>query len=319
MNGDTWDTSIPKNSALSDLALEYLTWLNVERGRASTSLGAYKRDLASYEAWMKACKLDDHSLIEISHLEQYIEDRKSAGFSNSTISRSISAIRGLYKFGYIENALSFNPAADLTGLKVKKTLPIALSEEQVTKLLDTPPGDDPRSLRDKAMLEVLYGSGLRISELIGISLADLDLEGAFLKVTGKGSKERIVPLGSASLRAIYLWLSPVGRPNYIPKVWKRKSDQEALFLSKRGSRISRQGAWETLGFWAKKAGLGEIWHPHLLRHSCATHMLSHGADIRVVQELLGHSSITTTQIYTSVTIEHLRRAYLGAHPRASSH
>jgi integrase/recombinase XerD len=177
-------------------------------------------------------------------------------------------------------------------------------------------GEGPLVLRDRALLELLYGTGARISEMVGLDLTDLAADDGLVRLYGKGSKERLAPMGGAAARAMAAWLSPDGRDKVAPKKWRRRGDAEAVFLNARGGRIGRNGAYGIVMRYAEKAGLGDAVSPHVLRHSCATHMLAHGADIRVVQELLGHVSIATTQLYTKVSPEHLRAAYEAAHPRA---
>jgi integrase/recombinase XerD len=183
-------------------------------------------------------------------------------------------------------------------------------------LLGAVAGDDAPARRDRAILEVLYACGLRVSELVGLSLSDLDLDAGLLRAFGKGSKERVVPVGRVAREALTAWLSPAGRGAMAPERWARRGDAEAVFLNMRGGRLSRQGAWGVVRKYGDKVGLDDKLTPHVLRHSCATHMLDHGADIRVVQELLGHASISTTQVYTKVSTERLRRIYDSAHPRA---
>ena len=176
----------------------------------------------------------------------------------------------------------------------------------------------PAGYRDRAILEVLYGTGCRISELCGLSIGDVDLHDAMARVVGKGDKQRLVPLGRMAVKALTEWLSPVGREQLVPAQWKKRDDATSVFLNQRGGRLSRQGAWGVVRHYATEAGLEDRVHPHVFRHSCATHMLDHGADIRTVQELLGHASLTTTQIYTKVSVDRLRSAYDLAHPRAKS-
>jgi integrase/recombinase XerD len=197
-------------------------------------------------------------------------------------------------------------------------LPKALAEAEIASLLGAVVGADAIALRDRAMLEVLYGTGLRISELVGLSLGDLDLDAALLRAFGKGAKERIVPLGRMARSALVDWLGPEGRPSLVPERWRRRDDADAVFLNAKGGRLSRQGAWGVVRKYGDRVGLGDRLTPHVLRHSCATHMLDHGADIRAVQELLGHASISTTQVYTMVSTERLRSVYESAHPRARS-
>jgi integrase/recombinase XerD len=197
-------------------------------------------------------------------------------------------------------------------------LPKSLSEDEVAALLAAVAGDEPVARRDRAVLEVLYGTGLRISELVGLRLADVDLESALLRAFGKGSKERVVPVGRHAVAALADWLGPGGRPALVPERWARRTDADAVFLNRRGGRLTRQGAWLVVKRWGGEVGLGPRLTPHVLRHSCATHMLDHGADIRTVQELLGHASVSTTQVYTRVSTERLFAAYRAAHPRASA-
>jgi integrase/recombinase XerD len=209
-----------------------------------------------------------------------------------------------------------DPGARVERPRVPRGLPKALSEEEVNRLLAVPVGEEPLARRDRAMLEVLYGTGVRVSELVGLSLGDLDLDASLLRAFGKGSKERIVPIGGHALRALVAWLAPEGRAALAPEQWRRRSDADAVFLGARGGRLTRQGAWDVLRRHALVAGLGGRLSPHTLRHSCATHMLDHGADVRAVQELLGHASISTTQVYTLVSTERLWATYRSAHPRA---
>ncbi len=202
-------------------------------------------------------------------------------------------------------------------------LPKALSEEETERLLGAVVGTGPAVLRDRALLEVLYGTGARVSEVVGLDLGDVagavESSGLpLLRVLGKGDKERVVPLGRLARLALADWLSGAGRPLLVPRKWRRRSDADAVFLNARGGRLSRVGAFGVVKKYAARVGLEDRVSPHVLRHSCATHMLGRGADVRVVQELLGHASIATTQRYTKVSPEHLRRAYEGAHPRAGT-
>jgi integrase/recombinase XerD len=199
---------------------------------------------------------------------------------------------------------------------VPQGVPKALSEEEVERLLAAVGGDDAPARRDRAILELLYGTGMRIGELVGLSLGDLVVEDRLIRVLGKGSKERIVPLGRMAAAALEAWLSPDGRGVMTPERWLRRGDAEAVFLNARGGRLGRSGAWGIVRAHGDAAGLRGRLSPHVLRHSCATHLLDHGADIRVVQELLGHASISTTQVYTKVSAERLRAVYESAHPRA---
>jgi integrase/recombinase XerD len=202
-------------------------------------------------------------------------------------------------------------------VKVPAGLPKPLSEDQVTSLLDAVVGSDHLALRDRALLELLYATGARVSELCGLELGDVDAAARVVRLFGKGSKERLVPFGRVAATALAEWLGPHGRPLLEPARWARRGDAEAVFLNQRGGRLSRQHAWAIVTSYGRRAGIpDEALSPHVLRHSCATHLLDHGADLRVVQELLGHASVSTTQIYTKVSQERLVEVYRAAHPRA---
>jgi integrase/recombinase XerD len=241
--------------------------------------------------------------------------------SGATVARALSTLRGFHRFLVEEGAVVVDPTAHIAGIGVADLLPKALSEEETTRLLGAVVGSGPSMLRDRALLELLYGTGARVSEVVGLNLGDVaeaveDEDMPLVRVLGKGSKERVVPLGRLARVALRQWLSGEGRPLLEPKKWKLRSDAEAVFLNVRGGRLSRVGAFGVVKKYADRVGLADRVSPHVLRHSCATHMLARGADIRVVQELLGHASIATTQRYTKVSPEHLRRAYEEAHPRA---
>jgi integrase/recombinase XerD len=246
----------------------------------------------------------------------FVNHRRAKGLAPSTVKRSVVAVRSLHRFLAVEGTAPVDPAADVQVPRVPQGLPKALTEDEVTALIEAASGTDAMARRDRAILEVLYGAGLRISELVGLSLADLDLDDALLRVLGKGDKERVVPIGRMAKQALDAWLDPAGRDVLEPHQWARRRDAEAVFLNARGGRLSRQGAWGIVRKYGQKVGLGGRLTPHVLRHSCATHMLDHGADIRMVQELLGHASISTTQVYTRVSTERLWAVYRQAHPRA---
>ncbi|MGA2521499.1 MAG: site-specific tyrosine recombinase XerD [Acidimicrobiales bacterium] len=300
---------------LSRGAEEYLTWLAVEQGRARNTIASYRRDLVSYESHLTARRTTPLEA-DTAEVEGFLAARRSAGMSPASVARGLAAVRGLHRFLVEEGGARHDPTADVRPTRPGRRLPKALDEADVARLLDTTSADDVWSLRDRAILEVLYGMGIRVSELAGLSLSDLGSDTGLVRVLGKGDKERLVPVGRCARRALNDWLGPRGRPWLEPRRWARRGDAEAVFLNARGGRLTRQGVWGVLKKRARAAGLEDRVHPHVLRHSCATHMLAHGADIRVVQELLGHASIATTQIYTRVTLEHLRHAYEQAHPRA---
>jgi integrase/recombinase XerD len=302
--------------ALVGEAEEYLTWLAVEKGRSANTLAAYRRDLG---AWQRFARARGHGVrgAGADDIVAWVNDLRSRGFAPATVARMAVSVRGLYKFLLVEDLADHDPAADLETVRVPRGLPKALTEGQITSLLEAVQGTDPVARRDRAVLEVLYGCGMRISELCGLSLGDVDLSGCMAKVFGKGAKERLVPIGRCAASALDEWLGPEGRGALEPQRWKRRGDEDAVFLNVRGGRLSRQGAWGIVRKFGERVGLEDVLTPHVLRHSCATHMLDHGADIRTVQELLGHASISTTQIYTKVSTERLVAAYREAHPRAA--
>ncbi len=301
---------------LSTGAEEYLSWLAVEKGRSRNTLAAYRRDLVVWEGWAREAGIDPAGA-GTEAIELHLAELRSQGRHPASMARSTTALRGLFGFLTEEGVLIVDPTADLRSPRLPRRLPKALDEEDVVRLLESVAGSEPADLRDRALLELLYGTGARISEVVGLSLGDLQRDDGLLRVFGKGSKERLVPLGGPARLSLEQWLSPAGRPLLAPQRWRRRQDAEALFINARGSRLSRQGAWAVVTGRAERVGLGPQVSPHVLRHSCASHMLAHGADIRVVQEVLGHVSISTTQLYTKLSQDHLRASYQRAPPRAT--
>jgi integrase/recombinase XerD len=296
-------------------AEEWLSWLATEKGRVASTLEAYRRDARRWCAWLRARGLALDTVRE-PDVEAYVGHLRHVGLAPATVARAVVAARSLHRFLAEEGRIAGDAGADLEAPRVPAGLPKALSEPEVGALLGAVAGDDAVARRDRAILEVLYGTGLRISELVGLRLGDIDLESALLRAFGKGSKERVVPVGRHAIAALVDWLAPGGRPALAPEQWKRRGDAGAVFLNRRGGRLTRQGAWLVVRRWGTVAGLDGKLTPHVLRHSCATHMLDHGADIRAVQEMLGHASVSTTQVYTKVSTERLFAAYRAAHPRA---
>ena len=304
-----------------DNALQsFLDHLTIERGLSSNSISAYRRDLAKFSDFLDKEKLDFERLSEdeIISFEVWL---KGLGMAVTSINRNISALKSFYKYLAQEFSTN-NPVSAVLSSKVPRRLPKALTIKEITSLIDSTKREgDPISLRDHAVIELLYGTGARVSEIVGIDINDFaqsDVEGnpiTTLKLRGKGSKERIVPLGSFAKNALDEYLVRI-RPNLLSKS-KSARVETALFLNQRGSRLSRQSAWQMISDAADSTGLSGKVSPHVFRHSYATHLLDGGADIRVVQELLGHASVTTTQIYTLITIDKVREAYATAHPRAN--
>ena len=299
---------------LSRDAEEFLSYLTVERGRAPASISAYRRDLVAYEHFLADRGV---TLLEadVGLIEAYVALLSETRRASST-ARALAAVRGLHRFCVDERGARVDPTEGVSTPRIPQAIPKALSETEVELLLSAVIGEDPRALRDRAILETLYATGMRISELAGLRLGDLDLGRGLAVAYGKGSKERLVPVGSHAVSALEVWLGSQGRSAMAPARWARRVDAEAVFISTRGRRMSRQAVWQVVRTAATKVKLEDRVSPHVLRHSCATHLLEHGADIRVVQELLGHATITTTQVYTKVSPELLRRVYEQAHPRA---
>ena len=296
---------------------EFLSWMATERGRSANTLSAYRRDLIGYTSWLAANGLTLHD-VDRAALDTFVSARRADGSAAASVARQIAAIRMLHRFLVEEGVRGDDPSADIEGVRVPAGIPHPLSEDEVTALLQAPATNDPAGLRDRALLEFLYATGARISEACGLSLGDFDHEEQLVRLLGKGSKERVVPYGRHAAAALAEWLGPSGRPHLEPARWARRGDAEAVFLNSRGARLSRQAAWAIVKKYGDRVGIGDKLSPHVLRHSCATHLLDHGADLRIVQELLGHASISTTQIYTKVSQERLFDAYRAAHPRAIS-
>lgn len=294
---------------------EFLAWLSAEKGRARNTLAAYRRDLTRYAAHLRGSGVEMGDVDE-AVVEAYVVALRAGGLAPASVKRAVVAVRSLHRFLAGEGWAPRDPARAVGAPPVPQGLPKALTEAEVTALLDAVAGDEPLARRDRAILEVLYSTGMRISELVGLDLSDVDLEVGQLRALGKGGKERLVPVGRLAAAALARWLEGGGRPVIAPERWARRGDAEAVFLNARGGRLSRQGAWGVVRRYGDVVGLSDRLSPHVLRHSCATHMLDHGADIRAVQELLGHASIATTQVYTRVSLERLRAVYEEAHPRA---
>jgi site-specific recombinase XerD len=290
---------------------EYLQWLTIEKGRSLATIAAYRRDLNALVSWMAARHLEVTSVTE-EDLERYFNALRRARRSSSTVARAVAAIRGWFAYLLDEGHVTLDPSARLKGGRRGRTLPKPLGEEEVVALLDSIPSTSAIDLRDRALLEILYGTGARVSEVAGIELSDLDFDEELILLTGKGSKQRLVPIGSTLKAALLAYLGPGGRSTLAAAKRSPK-----LFLNARAGALTRQGIDLVIHKRALAVGIERSRiSAHVFRHSCATHMLAHGADIRVVQELLGHASIATTQLYTAVSVTTLQREYHHAHPRA---
>jgi integrase/recombinase XerD len=300
---------------LPDHAARFLDYLIVERGLSDHSLAAYRRDLKLYQSYLSEHVTGDVSTAGADDLRRFVPWLRDAtntqgrSYAPRSIARTLAAVRGFHRFLVAEGLAASDPSTAVASPRLPRSLPKALSAAQVERLLAAPAGDTPAVLRDRALLEVLYGAGLRISELVALDVDDIDLVSRTVRCLGKGRKQRIVPFGRPAARALDALLVR-GRPAMAPAgPW--------LLCNQRGGRLTRQGAWKIVKAYADSADLGALVSPHTLRHSFATHLLDGGADVRVVQELLGHASVNTTQIYTQVSTSRLRTVYERAHPRAT--
>ncbi len=294
----------------------FLNHLSIEKGFSGNTIDAYRNDLSQMVSFVEELARvqgfsPQWSAVDRSLLLGYILNLKERNYAPATVARKVAAIKSFFDFLVAEGALQSDPTENLSSPRVGKPLPKPLSHSEVQALLEEPAKlSTPEAKRDKAMLELLYAGGMRVSELVSMNLADLNLESGFVRCFGKGAKERIIQIHEKAVRAIKEYLAEA-RLHLLGN-----KEEEALFLNRRGERLTRQGFWLILKTYAKAAGIKAGISPHTLRHSFATHMLSGGADLRAVQELLGHANITSTQIYTHLTSEHMRRDYEKAHPRA---
>lgn len=291
---------------------DFKHFLLVEKGLAHNTLVSYERDLKSYMNYIQTVeKINNFNEVQRAQIVRFLSFLKDGGKSAKTIARHVASIRAFHQFLFREKMVTNDPTVHLDTPKLEKSLPKVLSLKEVERLLDAPKANDRYGIRDKAMLETLYATGIRVSELIGLNIGDAHLTMGFLRCIGKGNKERIIPLGQTASAAIQNYLDE-GRQHFISK--KHKDD--ALFLNHHGRRLTRQGFWKILKRLTAEAGIQKELTPHTLRHSFATHLLENGADLRAVQEMLGHADISTTQIYTHVTKTRLRDVYSKFHPRA---
>ena len=288
----------------------YLDFLDVERGLAANTVESYGRDLRQFMLYLQEQEFTAWDAVDKNRILMYLDRLTRGGKSGATVTRLLASVRSFFRFMTSEGHIEVDPTLDLDSPRKGQKLPTVLSMNEVELLLSSPNPGTPAGLRDKAMFELLYATGMRVSELVGLSVQDINLEAGFVRCLGKGNKERLVPLGSVAARAVRAYLAD-GRPKMI-----RLREVKALFVNHHGRQLTRQGFWKLLKQQAREARIrGEI-TPHTLRHSFATHLLENGADLRAVQEMLGHADISTTQIYTHLTKSRIREIYDKAHPRA---
>ena len=297
---------------------QFLVHIGIERGLAKATVSAYESDLNKYVAWLQTHGITKPDDIAKQDVEDYIAALDADGESARSKARRLASIHEFHRFALAQHAVSADVAASVKAPKGASVLPDVLSVDEVSRLLDAAAvggSTDPVVLRDKALLEFMYATRCRVSEAVGTNLDDIDLEEKVVRLMGKGSKQRLVPLGSYARNSVVVYLN-AGRGELERRSTAKVPERRALFLNKRGKRISRQSVWEIVKTAGERAGITKPLHPHTLRHSFATHLIQGGADVRTVQELLGHASVTTTQIYTHVSPEALIETYLTAHPRA---
>jgi integrase/recombinase XerD len=291
---------------------QFLSYLKLEKGLAENSLAAYENDISRYLDYVFEIKgLTDLAGVDVRHIEDFIGELGGMGLAPGTIARNISSIRSFHLFLVLEGFVKANPAEIIDLPKKARKLPEVLNPEEVQEILDCPDTTEPAGMRDRAIIECLYGAGLRVSELTGLTLDQLYFEIGFIRVFGKGSKERLVPIGGYAIEAVEDYLKNA-RPLWVKQAARTKN---RVFLNQRGSPISRISIWNIVQKYAQMAGVQKAVYPHIFRHSFATHLLEGGADLRSVQEMLGHVSINTTEIYTHVDRSFLRQVYKEFHPR----
>ncbi len=295
---------------MNDLMQEFLNYITVERGLSRNTIQAYERDLRQFAGYLEEVAFVSLPQVEPKTLVDYLRSLQLKELRATSIARKLAAIRSFFQYCVRERHLQKDPSGTIDSLKIPQRLPKVLNEKEIIVLLEQPGALTPAHLRDRAMLELMYATGVRVSELVSLKLGDINMDMGYIRCFGKGSKERIVPMGGTAQNALLDYLDRAR-----PKILKR-AVEDTLFLNHHGRKMTRQGFWLIIQEAAHRVGIKTSVNPHMLRHSFATHLLDHGADLRSVQEMLGHADITTTQIYTHVTRTRLKEVYNKTHPRA---
>lgn len=289
---------------------EYLAVLKLERNLSVNTIASYKNDISSFLSFIIKNNTKDLSEVDSIILTEFFKSLKQTGLTSTSAARYHSSIKGFFSYLHQNNYIKANPIDKLNPPKSSKNLPVVLNINEVQKILDMPDTNDKPGLRDKSILEILYACGLRVSELIHLKLSDLYFEDEIIRVFGKGSKERLVPIGNSAIKWTKEYLTKSR-----PLLEKKIKSENYVFLNTRGTKLSRMGVWKIICYYTKQAGIRKEVHPHTFRHSFATHLIEGGADLRAVQEMLGHSDISTTQIYTHIDRDYIKQVHKDFHPR----
>lgn len=289
---------------------EYLSVLKLEKNLSENTVLSYRNDITSLIQFLENRSIKDPSEVKFKDLNSYFKSLEELGLSSSSAARYFSSIKGFFTYLFLNNYIKENPVEKLSSPKLSKNLPAVLSVNEINKILDSPKTEDKIGLRNKAVLELLYACGIRVSELINIKISNLFFEEEIIRVFGKGSKERLVPIGGSAVKWINEYLLKSR-----PLLMKKAKSENYVFLNARGGKLSRMGIWKIVDRYTKEAGITKEVHPHTFRHSFATHLLEGGADLRAVQEMLGHSDISTTQIYTHIDRDYIKQVHKEFHPR----
>lgn len=297
-------------SPLGESIEEYLAHLSMERGLSSNTIASYRSDLKAYERYLTESGVSDPASVTADHVRRYVRDRLTGPYSSRTVARKLSSLRGYHGYLILSESATADPTSDVMPPKIGRRLPDVLSVTEIERLLSAVDTGRKLGIRDRAMIEMAYGAGLRVSELIALRLSNLFLDEGYVRILGKGAKERVVPVGRSATE----WTDRYRR-DVRPELLRKAPATDVLFLNARGGKLSRMGFWKILQKHVMASGIKSRVKPHTLRHSFATHLLEGGADLRAVQEMLGHSDISTTQIYTSVDREYLKEIHRSFHPR----